>query len=258
LRVISCWTHGPSARYAARLGEHFPGVEVQGKGLVATEAFVSLPLAPDSEPVLAVRSHFLEFIDAGDGAVRMAHELRPGQVCRVLVSTSGGLYRYDLGDLVMVTGFLGATPCVRFIGRAGLVSDRCGEKLHGAVAGPAAEALLARLAPAAGFFLLAPVESRGRPAYALFVEGGIPDAPALATALDSALRDNFHYDHCRRLGQLGPPGIFLIAPGPPGGAAIFQAVLEARGQRAGEIKMSPLDRDTGWESRFPGTWLVAP
>ncbi|HWI56931.1 MAG TPA: GH3 auxin-responsive promoter family protein, partial [Bacillota bacterium] len=61
LQVISCWTHGPSEIYAENLRRLFPTVEIQGKGLVATEGFVSLPVQEGLDPVLAVASHFFEF-----------------------------------------------------------------------------------------------------------------------------------------------------------------------------------------------------
>ncbi len=87
LAVISCWTHGPSEIYAKELRKYFPNVEIQGKGLVATEAFVSLPLLPHCDPVLAVDSHFFEFLDAESGDIRLAHALEEGKVYSVLVTT---------------------------------------------------------------------------------------------------------------------------------------------------------------------------
>ena len=47
--------------YLPDVREAFPGVHLQPKGLVATEAFVTLPLG-DLRP-LAIRSHFFEFQD---------------------------------------------------------------------------------------------------------------------------------------------------------------------------------------------------
>jgi hypothetical protein len=49
---------------------------------------------------------------------------------RVLVTTGGGLYRYDLGDVVEVVGFLRECPLLKFRGRHGSGSDLVGEKLN--------------------------------------------------------------------------------------------------------------------------------
>ena len=58
-----------------QLRELFPQVEIQPKGLLATEGCVSFPLTRRPAPVLAVRSHFFEFqeIDAPE-RLRLAHE----------------------------------------------------------------------------------------------------------------------------------------------------------------------------------------
>ena len=74
LSCISCWTHASSAQPAEQMKRFFPQTPIQPKGLLATEAFVSLPFAAEADPVLATQSHFFEFrSEAGD--IRLAHEL---------------------------------------------------------------------------------------------------------------------------------------------------------------------------------------
>jgi hypothetical protein len=133
LRVVSCWADAQAALSARDLQTRLPGVVIPSKGLLATEAFVSIPFR-GLHPV-AIRSHFYEFTDE-HGAVKLAHELRPGAIYRVIVTTGGGLWRYRLGDLVEVDGFVGRTPSLRFLGRGGNVSDLCGEKLPAPAAFP--------------------------------------------------------------------------------------------------------------------------
>ena len=90
-----------------------PRVHIQPKGLLATEAIVTLPfrcLTP-----LAVRSHFFEFLR--DGRPYLAHQLVPGEVYSVVVTTGGGLYRYRLEDKVQVNGFVERTPSLAFLGK---------------------------------------------------------------------------------------------------------------------------------------------
>src|SRR5262249_54570584 len=67
LKLISCWGDGNAEIAADALHRRFPHASVQRKGLLATEAFVTVPFA-GSRP-LAVRSHFFEFIDPG-GRIR--------------------------------------------------------------------------------------------------------------------------------------------------------------------------------------------
>jgi hypothetical protein len=177
-------------------------VLVQPKGLLATEAVVTIPWQ-HANP-LAITSHYFEFID-DDGNVRGAHELERGRAYEVVVTNGGGLWRYRLGDVVECTGHLQATPSLRFLGRAGHVSDMRGEKISEAFAAvvlsqlwdrngrPAYAALRARNAD----------ESAG---YELLVSSDwtASSLSTLALRAEAALAANPHYAAARRLGQLDP------------------------------------------------------
>jgi hypothetical protein len=255
LRVISCWNTGPSEIYAAQLQALFPHVEIQGKGLVAAEAFVSLPLEVGCDPVVAIRSTFLEFQNPDTGAVHLAHQLARGQTYRVIVTTGSGLYRYSMGDLVQVTGFLGEAPCLRFVGREGNVSDHFGEKLNGCFVQQAVARSFEIQRISATFFLLAPVISEEGGRYVLFLETD-PHAnvAGLSEVLDRLLAENPHYDHCRHLGQLAACRVFLLDPACPDGVTCYHDEMLARGLKLGEIKLAPLDSRSGWELRFRGRY----
>src|SRR5207244_10027784 len=71
LALISCWADAAAAQFLSELRELFPEVEVQPKGLLATEAFVSFPLLDHSGAALALRSHFFEFEEHGGGRCRL-------------------------------------------------------------------------------------------------------------------------------------------------------------------------------------------
>src|SRR5439155_15150094 len=76
LALISCWTDAAASRFVPELRELFPAVEIQSKGLVATEGFVSFPLVGRPAAALAIRSHFFEFDETpGGGQCRLAREL---------------------------------------------------------------------------------------------------------------------------------------------------------------------------------------
>lgn len=241
LRVVSCWADGHATGAAAELQQRIPGVAMQPKGLLATEAFITLPFA-GAHP-LALNSHFLEFRDEG-GVIHTAGALRIGETYEVIVTTGGGLYRYALGDRVEVTQRLQRTPCLRFLGRV-QGSDLCGEKLSEAfVAGT-----LAGLGIRARFALLAPERTDTAWRYTLFLEPGNP-LPELAHRLDVALSANPHYALCRRLGQLAAPAVTAIHGE---GYAIFVAAETARGKRLGDLKPIALSARTDWALHFaPG------
>lgn len=231
LAVVSCWADAQAAAAASELAERLPGVHLQPKGLLATECFVSLPIEAAGGAVLAARSHFFEFLPQGAGEPVLAHELDAGERYAVVVTTSGGLYRYRLGDLVEVTGHHGPLPVLRFVGRVDRVSDLVGEKLSEAFV---ASALAA--AGASGFTLLTP-EGRG---YVLYADAA---APGLAERLETELRANFHYDYARRLGQLDAVRLVNV---PAGAAGRYAAECVRRGQRLGDVKVPALEVRGGW------------
>src|SRR5262249_28744428 len=98
LALISCWGDAAAAACLNEVRALFPGIEIQPKGLLATEGCVSFPLIDRAAPILAVRSHFFEFeeLDGDNSRCRFAHELDRGGRYRVVITTAGGLYRYQL------------------------------------------------------------------------------------------------------------------------------------------------------------------
>jgi hypothetical protein len=238
LRVVSCWAAGHARGAATDLQRRLPGIWLQPKGLLATEAFMTLPFA-GAHP-LAVASHFFEFEDE-KGNIQPVEALRTGGIYEIIVTTAGGLWRYRMRDRVEVDGFVERTPSLHFLGRAGNVSDRCGEKLSETfVAG-----VLRSLVPECPFAMLAAKRTDGAWRYALYLEGSPP--ADLAIALERALRANPHYALCRDLGQIGPVEVVRI---PQRAYECFVDAEISRGRRLGDIKASPLSTCTDWSERF--------
>jgi len=214
LSLISCWTDGWAGDFLPRIRQLFPGIPVQGKGLMATEAIVSIPFTT-GDSVLAATSHFYEFIDQVTGDVLPAQHLKKDTYYEVVVTTGGGLYRYRLNDIIRVTGFYNDLPRFRFIGKKDLVSDICGEKLHEYHVSDALRNVFLRFnIPGEAHFLIPEVhEGTGR--YLLYIHennyaASSVDSELLAEELDRELRSNFHYDYCRRLSQLQLPEVVLM------------------------------------------------
>jgi len=254
LKLVSCWTHGPSAIYAENLSRFFPDVEIQGKGLIATEAFVSMPFQEGADPVLAVTSHFFEFQNSQTQEMSLAHQLTVGNEYSVIVTTGSGLYRYPLGDRIRVTGFIHGAPCFRFIGREGMASDLFGEKLNAPFVEQVIHRVIAQLNIHPSFLLLAPVadEQHGT-GYTLFIESDfIPNPPTLKELLENGLSENFHYAHCRKLGQLSRARIFHIHNNSVSAEAVYLAEMGKTKVKLGDVKMSQLDAQFGWERQFKG------
>lgn len=242
LDTISCWTDAASGWFVPRLQALFPHAWIQGKGLLATEGVVTLPLLGCRAPVLAVGSAFYEFLDMSEQAW-LAHELLEGAVYRVVLTTASGLYRYDLGDCVRVCGWLQDTPLLEFVGRSGAVCDLCGEKL-------CEDFVLSRLIQARSFVMLAPC-LKGQPHYILFLDAAHYDetgAVTFTSHLDSELMANPQYAYARRLGQLGAIVPYRLER--PMDKYIECALR--LGQRLGDIKPPVLRCELDWQERLEG------
>ena len=242
LAVVSCWHDGSAGAHADRLMTSMPGVAFQGKGLIATEGIVSIPLG--GRRPLAVRSHFFEFVDSG-GHSHLAHEIQDGHEYSVVLTTGGGLYRHVLGDRVLVDGRCGRTPSLTFVGKEDRVSDWFGEKLSdGFVAGVLQRLFADQRAPR--FAMLAPEEVADGVAYTLFVEIDC-ELTDLAPRLERELRRNVHYAWSVDLRQLRPARVARVGPNAD---RVYVDACVARGQRLGDVKTASLHCDTSWRAVF--------
>jgi hypothetical protein len=242
LDTVSAWTEAGSRSFAIQLRRDLPHAFLQGKGLLATEGVVTIPLCCAAHPVPALISTFLEFID-DDGASRLAHELDDGAGYRVVMTTWDGLYRYDIGDRVRCCGFLegklgdaairrGTVPLLAFTGRADRSSDLVGEKLTD-------DFVTACLAEIAGFAVLCPI--LGPPArYGLLVEAGRADDAGFCGAVEQALRGNPQYAYARDIGQLAPLKLLPVQHA----QARYTTWALRQGGRLAEIKPPRLLPDT--------------
>ena len=259
LALVSCWADAAAADALPALREHLPTAAVQRKGLVATEAFVSFPLTDDLS-ALSLGSHFFEFYEPDSSErVRLAHELERGGTYAVVVTTGGGLYRYRLGDLIDVVGFERGCPLIRFVGREDSVVDLRGEKLNDRFVSERVRRVLERRGLDAVFWLIAPCrDGNADLSYALFLELELPTArcafAGLSDEVDRELRGAYHYDYCRRLGQLGPCRIFQIETG-ANARSLYLSRRAELGQRLGDVKPAAVDAFDRWPDVLPGRFL---
>jgi hypothetical protein len=130
---------------------------------------------------------------------------------------------------------------LEFVGRAGLVSDLCGEKL-------AEDFVAGALVGLRGFAMLAQDGLQERRYVLLLDEGAYDERAATGAALqvEDRLRLNPHYAYARRLRQLG----HLAAVRVRGPLAGMVALGLARGRRLGDIKPLALEPSADWRHHF--------
>jgi hypothetical protein len=233
LKLISCWASAHAADAARALAEKFPHTFLQGKGLLATEAPMTLPLIAAAGSVPLPSEVFYEFLDER-GRVSRLDELEAGREYEIVVTQRGGLTRYRVGDRVRVTHFFEGVPCLEFVGRADDVCDLVGEKLSEEFV----RRCLTRLAPRPGHFqILLPVK-QPRAHYLLLTED-VSSPAEYADRVDEALSESFHYRSARLLGQLGAVALRVV----PQARELYYGYFVGRGMKWGDIKQRDLLKD---------------
>lgn len=267
LGFLAHWMGGTMGLYVPQLAKYYGGVPSRDIGLIASEGRMSIPLA-DGTPagVLAVTGQFFEFIPADEygtprPTVLRSHELRAGEDYFLLLTNVGGLYRYDIGDRIRVTGRAGEAPLVEFLSRDAHTSSLAGEKLTedqvvaamrlagGGTGGAVGGAAIVD-------FVLAPRWAE-TPHYRLYIEAA-PDAgadavTALAARLDESLsRVSVEYASKRATLRLGPVEPALLPPGFL--AARDRGLREQRSRTSEQFKhqylISAPGRDADLEGRI--------
>lgn len=247
LQVVCCWTKAAASFYLSDFPEFFGPVPVRDITYGASEGRGTVYLGPDKQ-LLALRSHFFEFIpeDAAQNKnppVLLADELEEGKNYFILFTTSGGLYRYHINDVVKVTGFYNQAPLLEFQYKGGNVCSFTGEKLTELHVTEAMAAALAELSARVRFFTVVP-EFRPSPHYRLWVEAVPGDGAArlldlIGESFDRQLgRVNIEYGAKRASGRLDPVAVEWLR----GGAyERLRKALVASGIPDSQIKLSHLN-----------------
>jgi len=227
LKLISCWDSANAADGADFLRSLFPNVLIQGKGLLATEAPMTIPLIPAKGCVPLINEVFFEFLDES-GFVYQLHELKQGETYEMIISQKGGFYRYRIGDRVRFTHSYLNTPCLKFVGRHKEVSDLVGEKLHSQFIRDALDKLnLDR----SYFKSLVPVKYP-KEHYILLLDNAKQNPEEIATQLEEELQKSYHYGRARLLGQLEPVKVMVSSQIPE----IISLYKSKSGKKWGDIK----------------------
>lgn len=235
MSVLAVWTGGSVGAYLPRLKEHFGETAFRDHGLSASEGRMTLPFADGtSAGPLDYVTHYFEFIPeeehgSPDPTVLEAHELTPDRNYFIVLTTSSGLYRYDIRDVVRCVGYEGTTPLLEFLNKGSYFSSITGEKVSEFQAVTAVKAAFAELDIPIEQFTFAPTWG-DPPGYVLLLESGGEYAhqAQLARRVDEHLaRINCEYANRLETGRLRPLCVQEVPPG------TWSAIREERVSRLG-------------------------
>jgi hypothetical protein len=236
LSLISCWLGGTVGFRSRDLPEFYGTADQRDVGLVSTEGHHTIPF-DDGRPegVLSIKGNYYEFVpveEMGTAAptVLECHELAPGRDYIVVLTTSSGLYRYDLGDIVRCKSYLGQAPVLEFLHKGSHYSDMEGEKISEHQVVEAVSVASRELGLRLDYFTAVPVRPDNRtrpehggplhedaPYYALLVEhpeiSEAAAAPFLEIVDRELKRQNVMYAGKRIDRYVGAPRLVRLAPG---------------------------------------------
>jgi hypothetical protein len=222
LRIINCWLGGTLSFYVSELRRYTRDIPLRDVGFRASEGFFAIPLSNETPAgVLNVFGHFMEFLEDGSASREtiLSDELEIGKKYRLIVTQAGGLYRYDMEDIIEVESFYKRTPVVHFLYRSGDALSVTGEKVTETHFLRAMDHLRLVFGLRDIEFALG-VREEMPPRYVLFMESTKGpaslrgDHEETARRLDEELQQlNCEYEAKRASGRLGPPLVVRVRPG---------------------------------------------
>jgi hypothetical protein len=232
MALIGCWKGGTVSSYIERFPEWYDPdgksmPPIRDMGYLASEARMSIPITDHGAGgVLTIHINVFEFVPAEDIDSRPGDPdswnflgidgIKVGQEYYIFITTSGGLYRYDMNDVVEIVGNHQGAPLVVFRRKGRGMTNLTGEKLSvnqliTAVANASKESGLD-----ASHFKAEPDGENSRYVFKIeFAE--IPTADAakkFLDALDCSLSElNIEWQGKRGSGRLKNPVLHVMQPG---------------------------------------------
>ncbi len=214
LALISCWTDSWAKVYIPQIRMLFPNTKIQSKGLLATEAAITIPLDGVEFPVLVPNAHFYEFKNTDDNRIYLAHELQKDKFYEVFITSSGGFYRYSLSDIVQIKGFFKHSPMLEFIGKKDKVSDISGEKINEEHIERIIDRIAAKYLKTTSYTFVGIGKQKTVYSYIIYIEKEnilqLSQLNNLLADFENYLRENYHYLHSREMKQLNTVGLCIM------------------------------------------------
>lgn len=260
LAAIACWKGGTVGMYLQRFDRYLPaGIAVHDIGYLSSEHRGSVPLSEEGDgSVLAVPTNVYEFLPAEEDTppkpldLLTVDEVEVGRRYFVYVTTLGGLYRYDMNDIIEVVGTYERTPVIRFVQKGKGVVSFTGEKLTESHVLAAVEKTLQPLRGEYDFIAAVGEMAGSRPRYVFLIEFDKPpsdrEGHALVARLDQELRSqNAEYATKRDSQRLSPPVIRAVRRGQ---FEEYRKRMITRGRHDGQFKILRITPDASFASEF--------
>jgi hypothetical protein len=260
LAALACWQGGTVGTYLDKLRPYFPeNLPIRDLGYLSSEHRGSVPLFDDADTgVLAISTNVYEFFPADrKSAPRRAdlltvEQVEAGRRYFVFVTTLGGLYRYDMNDILEVVACHEKTPMIRFVQKGKGMVSFTGEKLSEAQVIAATEQAFEPVEAQCEFIAAVGEMNGHHPRYVFLTEFNKVPARAQLTqivkALDESLcKQNAEYASKRKSLRLEPPALRIVRRGE---FDKFRKRQVSNGRSDGQFKILRLTADQEFAKEF--------
>ena len=242
LKGFVTWTGGSCGFPLRSLAPSLPkDCQIVELGYIASEVYGAVNIDLRRNVCLPTfTNNFFEFVERdawekGRPTFLGLHELSAPAEYYLFMTTPDGLYRYDMNDIVRITGHIGETPTIEFVQKGKGVTNITGEKLYEAQVLSAVSESCSALGLDIPFFVVIADEEESR--YRLYCELNPPGSSQpgeLPRCLDDQLqRNNLEYQAKRGSGRLKPLSVRRLKPGT---GESFRRERVAKGQRDAQFK----------------------
>jgi hypothetical protein len=260
LAAIACWKGGNVGLYLSQFDEYYPkGLPVRDCGYYSSEHRGSVPISDDDcSGVLAIPTNVYEYFPVREDRqpqgheLLAAHELEKGQQYYVYVTTLGGLYRYDMNDIIEVTDYFEHTPVFRFVQKGKGFVSFTGEKLYESQVMDAVTEAMSSYSNNYEFIAAVGEVQDAVPRYSFLVEFDPPpptskDNEIIDRIEISLRRYNIEYDEKRKSQRIEPPVLRIVAAGE---FERYRKRAVAAGRKDGQFKVVRLTQDADFAREF--------
>lgn len=257
LELIECWKGGTVKLYLKELPRYFGDTPIRDFGCLSTEARSSIPMSDKGAGgVLAINTNFYEFVpkeDMGRKEKRflLCNEIEKGREYYLIVTTPGGLYRYNIDDIITVDGFFNKTPMIEFVQKGLNAVSVMGEKLYESQVNEAVNRAIDRHDILLAFFS-ATIELGSSPHYIFLVEFedelSLNKKKELLRSIEEELyASNQEYEFVRKSQLLRPPVMKVVRKGE---FEKYRIKKISSGSHDGQFKVLELTNDPLFEKNF--------
>ncbi|NMG57287.1 GH3 auxin-responsive promoter family protein [Geitlerinema sp. P-1104] len=249
---------GTSDFYFRRFPEYFGDRPIFGAVFSSAEGTFSIYPDVDTDgSVLSLETGFFEFIPEDQWHVEQPQTLLPREVnvgdrYRILISSYGGFFRYDIGDVIEVVGFYNQAPLIVFKHRSGGMISSTTEKTTEDHATRVMDSLQAEFGVRFEDFCLSLSADEFPARYLVNVELApgetLSDPVAFLHRFDEQLAaENTHYQISRG-SDIPPPRLRLLKPG---SYDILRQQQVERGIPDSQLKFPHLTEDREFLANLP-------